>query len=75
MGILAYAGKELNAHSASSSTLSHKIKTGHNVSMDDFSVLSQGYTPLDVLIQESLLISKTIPLLNSNIRSFPLALF
>ena len=39
------------------SFLMHKIKTGHDVSMDNFSVLSQESTPPDVSIQESLLIS------------------
>ena len=74
MGILAYTGKELT-HSALSSILSHKIKTGPDVSVKDFSVLSQGSTPLDVLVRKSLLVSKNKPLLNSNIRSFLLAPF
>ena len=74
MGISAYTRKAVST-STLSSVLSHQKQTGRNVSLDDFSVLSSGASELNVLIGESLLISKLQPSLNANIRSFPLTLF
>ena len=47
----------------------------HTISADDFSILSSGNSPLELLIQESLLINKFKPVLNENIRSVSLVLF
>ena len=74
MGISAHTGKAIST-STLSSVLSHQKKTGHNISVDNFSVLSSRASQLNVLIRESLLISKLQPSLNANIRCFPLTLF
>ena len=47
----------------------------HTISADDFSIISSGNLPLELLIRESLLIDKFKPVLNENIRSVPLTLF
>ena len=59
MGFSTYTEKELS-RSALLSILAHKRKTGHDVSLDDFSILS-GSTQFDVLLRESMLISKLRP--------------
>ena len=51
-GILAYtAWKELSL-SALSNIIAHKRKTGHDVSLDDFSIVSSGCTKFDVLFRQ-----------------------
>ena len=74
MGILVPTGKALS-HTTLLSVLAHHKQTGHDISFDDFSILSSASSQLDVLLQESLLISKLNPSLNANITSFPLTLF
>ena len=49
IGISAYTGKPLS-HSKLSSGLSHKVKTDHEISFDDFEILSSGSTQFDVLL-------------------------
>ena len=55
--------------------LTHKKKTGHLISFEDFAILSTGFSHFEVLLRESLLISKLNPSFSANINSFPLALF
>ena len=50
-------------------------QTGHDVSFDDFKIVSSTSNQFDALIRESLLISEMKPSLNANIRSFTLAIF
>ena len=74
MGISALTGKAL-LNTTLSSVLAYHKQTGHDISFDDFSILSSASSQLDVLLQESLLISKLNPSLNADITSFPLTLF
>ena len=74
MWISAYMGKAVS-QSALSSNSTYKKQTGHNVSFDDFKIISSAMNQFDALICESLLTSEMKPSLNANICSFPLALF
>ena len=74
MGISAYIGNKIS-QTGLSCVLTHSKHTGHPISYDDFSILVSGTSQFDVLIGESLLISRLKPSLNKNIRSFPLSLF
>ena len=74
MDISAYTGNKISPTSLCSE-LTHSKHTGYPISYDDFSILASGTSQLDVLIRESLLISKLKPSLNKNIRSVPLSLF
>ncbi len=55
--------------------LAHIHTTKHQISPSDFKILSTGTSETDLLIRESLFISKLNPILNANIRSAPLDLF
>ena len=50
--------REKHSHSTLSSVLAHNEKTGHEVSFEDFQMLSSESTQFNVLLQKSLLISK-----------------
>ena len=73
--IMAHTGNEISSPAQLSSILTHNKKTGHSISLEDFAILSTAFSQFEVLLRESLLISKLNPSLNANINSFPLALF
>ena len=56
------------------SILSHHQETNHPVSFEDFKILSSSLFEYELLLHESLLISKFKPSLNANIGSAPLLL-
>ena len=74
MGISAYISNKIS-QTGLSSVLNHSKHTGYPISRDGFSVLASSTSQFDVLVRESLLISKLKSSLNKNIRSFPLSLF
>ena len=57
-----------------SSIFSHLNSTGHTASLDDFQILSSCSSPDELLLRESLLISKYKPSLNIQGSSVPLLL-
>jgi hypothetical protein len=61
--------------STMSGILAHIHTTKHQISPSDFKILSTATSEADLLIRESLFISKLNPILNANIRSTPLDLF
>ena len=65
---------ERKSHPSPSSVLDHSTETCHPISLNDFSVLSSSSSTLELLIRESLLISKFKPSLNENICSVPFSL-
>ena len=65
VGISACTGKPLSKPSFSN-ILSHHQSSGHPIDPDDFS---------ELLLKESLLISKFQPSLSANLRSVPLTLY
>ena len=74
MGISACTGKPLSKPSFSN-ILSHHQSSGHPIDPDDFSVLTSCSSTFELLLRESLLISKFQPALNANLRSVPLTLY
>ena len=55
--------------------LSHHCDTGHNISSNDFNILSSSSFNSELLVRESFLIRKLNQSLNTNMGSFPLSLF
>ena len=53
----------------------HHLSSGHPISPDDFSILSSCSSSFELLLRESLLISKLKPSLNANLSSVPLTLY
>ena len=53
----------------------HIKQMGHPASLDDFHISSRTDNAFDLLIQESLLIQRDRPILNSQQSSIPLVLF
>ena len=74
MGISAFTGKSLSKPPFSNIRDPHQT-SGHPISPDDFSVLSTCSSPFELLLRESLLISKLKPSLNANLTSMPLTLY
>ena len=76
MGVLPSTGKKLTRHSLSI-ILAHTHHTQHAIFPNDFSIISSARSGsnLELVIQESLLISKSKLSLNENIPSIPLSLF
>ena len=74
LGISPLSGKKLICSSLSA-IQAHTRTTCHPISFDDFSIMSYCNTASELLIRESLLISKFKPELNETIRSVPLVLF
>ncbi len=74
MGVSPLTGKKRSV-STMSGILAHIHTTKHQISPSDFKILSTGTSETDLLIRESLFISKLNPILNANIRSAPLDLF
>ena len=68
MGISAFTGKPLSKPPFSNIPDHHQA-SGHPISPDDFSVLSTGSSSFELLLRESLLISKLKPSLNVNLTS------
>ena len=74
MGVSPLTGKKRSV-STMSGILAHNHTTKHQISPSDFKILSTATSEADLLIRESLFISKLNPILNANIRSTPLDLF
>ena len=74
MGISACTGKPLSKPSFSN-ILSYHQSSGHPIDPDDFSILTSCSSTFELLLRESLLISKFQPSLNANLRSVPLTLY
>ena len=66
MGISAFTGKPLSKPPFSN-ICDHHQASGHPISPDDFSVLSTCSSCFELLLRESLLISKLKPSLNANL--------
>ena len=73
MGISPLTGKK-RTNPPLTSILSHHRDTGHQVSFDDFKILSSCPFESELLLRESLLIRNLKPSLNANIGSAPLFL-
>ena len=74
MGISAFTGKPLSKPPVSN-IRNHHQASGDPISPDDFSVLSTCSSSFELLLRESLLISKLKPSLNANLASMPLTLY
>ena len=74
MDVSPLTGKKRSV-STMSGILAHIHTTKHQISLSDFKILSTASSEADLLIRESLFISKLNPTLNANIRSTPLDLF
>ena len=74
LGISPITGKHLCSPSPSS-ILSHINTSGHSACFDDFKILSSCSDPFELMIHESLLISKLKPSPNTQGSSIPLNLF
>jgi hypothetical protein len=74
MGVSPLTGKKRSV-STISGILAHIHTNKHQISPSDFKILSTASSEADLLIRESLFISKLNPTLNANIRSTPLELF
>ena len=53
----------------------HLLTCDCNINFDDFTILSKDSNNINLLIKESLLISRDKPTLNKTVKSFPLELF
>ena len=53
----------------------HLLICDCNINFDDFTILSKDSNNINLLIKESLLISRDKPILNKTVKSFPLELF
>ena len=73
MGISGSTGKPLSK--PFSKIRDHHQSSGHPISPDDFSILSSCSSSFELLLRESLLISKLKPSLNANLSSVPLTLY
>ena len=74
MGISACTGKPLSKPFFSN-ILYHHQSSGHPIDPDDFSILTSCSSTFELLLRESLLVSKFQPSLNANLRSVPLTLY
>ena len=78
MGVSPLTGKKrATTLFPTSSIQAHTRQTNHAISPNDFSIISscRSSSNFELLIRESLLISKYKPSLNENISSIPLSLF
>ena len=73
LGVSALTGRK-SCSPVMSSILSHLNSTGHTASLDNFQILSSCSSPDELLVRESLLISKYKPSLNIQGSSVPLLL-
>ena len=73
LGFSALTGRK-SCSPVMSSILLHLNSTGHTASLDDFQILSSCSSPDELLVRESLLISKYKPSLNIQGSSVPLLL-
>ena len=69
-GISAFTGKPISKP-LFSNIRDHHQASGHPISPDDFSVLSTCSSSFELLLRESLLVSKLKPSLNVNLTSMP----
>ena len=53
----------------------HLLACDCNINFDDFTILSKDSNNINLLIKESLLISRDKPILNKTVKSFSLELF
>ena len=74
MGISYLTNKRLK--NVKQSAISHHVLTCDcNINFNDFTILSKDSNNINLLIKESLLISRDKPILNKTAKSFPLELF
>ena len=74
MGISHWMNKSLK--NDKQSAISHHLLTfGCNINFNDLTILSKDCNNINLLIKESLLISRDKPTLNKTVKSFPLELF
>ena len=74
MGISASTGKPLSKPPLSN-IRDHHQSSGDPISPDHFSILSSCSSSFELLLRDSLLISKLKPSLNANLSSVPLTLY
>ena len=74
MGISGSTGKPISKPPFSN-IRDHNQSSGHPISPNDFYILSPCSSSFELLVRESLLISKLKPLLNANLSSVPLTLY
>ena len=74
LGVSALTGKKL-LYPSPSSILTHLTETGHTASLNDFKIRFSCSSASELLVRESLIISKLKPSLNTNPSSVPLSLF
>ena len=74
MGILHLTNKHLK-NVKQSAISDHLLTCDRNIIFNDFTILSKDSKNINLLIKESLLISRDKPILNKTVRSFPLELF
>jgi hypothetical protein len=74
IGISALTSRPVK-QSQNSAIKNHILTTGHNVSLNDFSIIAKGKSFNELCILESLFISKEKPILNKDVASMPLFLF
>ena len=74
MGISHLTNKRLK-NVKQSAISDHLLTCDCNINFDDFTILSKDSNNINLLIKESLLISRDKPILNKTVKSFPLELF
>ena len=74
IGVSPLTGKRVKTPKKSA-ICDHILEKGHDVSFDDFNILTKETNAFKLLIKESLLISRDKPELNKNVYSIPLELF
>ena len=74
MGILHLTNKRLK-NVKQSAISDHLLTCDCNINFDDFTILSKDSNNINLLIKESLLISRDKPILNKTVKSFSLELF
>ena len=67
--------KEHNDPKKTSAVIDHMIKFNHSVLFDDVKVITSGNNDKELLIKESLTVKRMKPIMNNNVKSFPLELF
>ena len=74
MGISHLTNKRLKNVKQSANS-DHLLTCNCNINFDGFTILSNDSNNINLLIKESLLISRDKPILNKTVKSFPLELF
>ena len=53
----------------------HVMEQDHDITIDDMTVIAYGRNDKELLIKESLVVKSQKPVLNNNVKSYPLELF